>query len=244
MIKYALLSEVGERVKNEDCIAEFSGKNGHLFVLCDGLGGHGSGEIASKTTIEAVETVFYGQILESKALLKRCVQKAQQELYAVQNRLQRHDSCKTTITFLHIKDNVALYAHVGDSRVYMFQRNKLVERTLDHSVPQMLVMQGEIKERDIRFHEDRNRLIRVLGNDIAPPNLSISKEIFVEADTQFLLCSDGFWEWIDEKEMIWHLRWSKSAEQWIDRMKAVVEKRGRGKHMDNFSAIAVFVQNK
>ncbi len=244
MIKYALLSEIGERKKNEDCIAECSGENGHLFVLCDGLGGHGSGEIASKTAIEAVKSTFLKEVLEPRELLRRCVEKAQRELYAIQSKMQRHDSCKTTITLLLIKDNVATYAHVGDSRVYVFQRNKLVERTLDHSVPQMLVMQGEIKEREIRFHEDRNRLIRVLGNDIEPPNLSISNEFSSEVDTQFLLCSDGFWEWIDEKEMIWHLRWSKSAQQWIDRMKAVVEKRGKGKHMDNFSAIAVFVQNK
>ena len=70
---------------------------------------------------------------------------------------------KTTVVVLHIKNKNARWAHVGDSRLYFFKNKKLIERTLDHSVPQNLVVCKEIKEKDIRYHADRNRLLRVLG---------------------------------------------------------------------------------
>ncbi len=241
MITYSFLSEPGERAKNEDSITICTGDNGNLFVLCDGLGGHGSGEVASNAATEAAKAVFYSQTLAADVLLTLCVESAQREIYKIQQQAQRFDACKTTITLLLIKDNIAHWAHVGDSRIYMFHKNKIISRTLDHSVPQMLVMQGEIKEKDIRFHEDRNRLIRVLGNDELPPKIDFANPVSLLPNTAFLLCSDGFWEWLDEKEMIKCLKKSKEVNTWVSLMREIVVKTGRGNNMDNFSAIAVYI---
>ena len=57
----------------------------------------------------------------------------------------------------------------------------------------------------------------------------------------FLLCSDGFWELISEQQMGWLLRGSDSPEQWLEKMTAVVEKRGRNRSMDNYTAVAVWI---
>ncbi len=239
MITYSFLSEAGEREKNEDSISVCTKGNDYLFVLCDGLGGHGSGEVASNAAVSAVKKVFMEENLEPQAMITRCIEQAQSDIFALQQAAQRFDACKTTITILLVINNTAYCAHVGDSRIYLFGKNKLISRTLDHSVPQMLVMQGEIKEKDIRFHEDRNRLVRVLGNDSAPPKIDFSPAIPLAPNMNFLLCSDGFWEWIDEKDMIKQLKSTKDVNAWLLNMKQIVVKTGKGNHMDNFSAIAV-----
>ncbi len=240
MFSYVTFSDKGDRKNNEDCVGAFSGAGGHMFVLCDGLGGHGAGEVASATAVQAVQRVFSGEVLPGQELLTKCVATAQTDIYNIQQSSLKFDACKTTITLLHIKDGVACYAHVGDSRIYTFERHKIVKRTLDHSVPQMLVLQGEIKEKDIRFHEDRNRLVRVLGNDAAPPKLDMSEPTAVRPSQRFLMCSDGFWEWLDEKDMMRCLKGATSPQDFVSAMTSIVMRNGAGKNMDNYSAIAVF----
>jgi len=74
-------------------------------------------------------------------------------------------------------------------------------RTLDHSVPQLLVKSGRIKEKEIRKHPDRNRLLKVMGVVWASPEYEKSRVITLNGKEAFLLCSDGFWELIEEKKM-------------------------------------------
>ena len=75
-------------------------------------------------------------------------------------------------------------------------------RTIDHSIPQMLALAGEIKEKEIRRHPDRNKLLRVVGTDWENPQYEISEDVEKTGGEAFLLCSDGFWENITEKEMV------------------------------------------
>ena len=148
---------------------------------------------------------------------------------------------KTTAVVLQIRENDIQWAHVGDSRLYVFHKNKYKDRTRDHSVPQMLVNAGEIKEKDIRNHPDRNRLLRVMGIEWDKPKYVLSDSIEKKDGLAFLLCSDGFWELIEEKQMEKCLKKSKSAKQWLESMKEIVLKQGIGTDMDNFTAITVLV---
>ena len=117
----------------------------------------------------------------------------------------------------------------------------LVQHTLDHSVPQMLVAAGQIKEKQIRNHPDRNRLLRVLGIDWDTPKYQIADAIAREKNQAFLLCSDGFWELIEEKKMQHCLKKAKTPEQWLKLMEEIVLKNGQGKNMDNYSAVALWL---
>ena len=94
------------------------------------------------------------------------------------------------------------WGHVGDSRLYYFKNGRIVKRTLDHSVPQMLVAAGEIDEKEIRHHPDRNRLVRVMGMEWDEPKYQVSEPMPEEPGQAFLLCSDGFWENIEEEQII------------------------------------------
>lgn len=118
--------------------------------------------------------------------------------------------------------------------------NKL--RTKDHSVPQMLVNSGAIKEKDIRHHEDRSRLLRVMGTEWNTPKYQIMDEFDISAKSSFLLCTDGFWELIEEKEMGMCLKKSRSPKEWLSSMEQIIRQNGKGTNMDNYTAIAVFVR--
>ncbi len=240
MITYASVSEHGNRKVNEDSVLTCTNGSECLFVLCDGLGGHGGGEIASALTVEQSKKVFENST-DPGLVLAESITKANKALLDLQMQHNKPNAYKTTITMLRINETLFEMAHCGDSRIYTFHKHKLLERTFDHSVPQMLYAQGEISEKQIRFHEDRNRLIRVLGIDETAKFIQ-TQPMSAQKGMSFLMCSDGFWEWIVEKDMIKTLKSSKTPDAWLAQMLSIVKKNGQNQDMDNISAIAVFIR--
>lgn len=237
-VTYHVLTDKGGRAVNEDYLGVLTAPDCQAFILCDGLGGHGSGDIASQLVVQKIrESMGDSKTLEDSILY------AQKELLLKQRQEHAGESMKTTVAALVIQENAARFAHVGDSRVYCFEKSKYILRSQDHSVPQMLVKSGEIREKDIRHHEDRNRLLRVMGTEWESPKYEVTDNIPITGQTSFLLCSDGFWELIDEKQMCKTLKKSKTPEEWIQKMTQIVLKNGEGTNMDNYSAIAVFVRS-
>ncbi len=240
-ITYAQHTDIGEREENEDSIGCFyNEEKGYCFVVCDGLGGHGRGEEASDTVVKAFRKNF-SEVENREEFFDKAFKEVQEELEKKQDEIRSINELKTTAVVLTISDEEVQWAHVGDSRLYVFYKNKVQTRTLDHSVPQMLVFAGEIKERHIRKHPDRNRLLKVIGARDVELKFDMSEKINLEECQGFLLCSDGFWENITERKMCKFLRKSKSVEQWMELMKKEVAKNGKGKNMDNNSAIAIMV---
>ena len=134
-----------------------------------------------------------------------------------------------------------VWGHIGDSRTYYFEEKRFIRRTVDHSVPQMLAAMGALAEDRIRFHEDRNRLLRVLGVEDTHPVAEVEDPIKLTGNQQFLLCSDGFWELITEEQMLLCLDEAEDPDLWLDNMLELVRINGKGKSMDNFTAIAVWI---
>ena len=99
----------------------------------------------------------------------------------------------------------------------------------------------EIQEKDIRYNEERSRLLRVLGSPWEKDAIEFEKEMDLKNIQAFLLCSDGFWELIDEEKMRETLNRAKTPQEWLEKMTKIVEKNGKGKEMDNYTAAAVFV---
>ena len=236
MITYASITKTGNRAVNEDSVYAFEADHRYIFALADGLGGHGRGEIASKLVINQCVEVF-----RADGTLEDCFLAAQNSLLEEQERHNATGEMKTTLTLLTIEGNEAYWGHVGDSRLYYFSKGKLTGRTFDHSVPQMLVMAGEIREKDIRHHYDRNRLLRVMGVEWDGQMFEMSKKTLIQPGDSFLLCSDGFWEWIVEKRILRLLKSSDNPELWLSLMESEILKNSKGKDMDNYSAIAVFI---
>lgn len=235
------VSFIGSRDVNEDSIRVIENDELKCFVLADGLGGHGKGDVASKLACVAFAEVFGNNTagVSLAELLSAAFAKAQEYILKEQSAGGSQFQMKTTVCAVAVRGREILWGHIGDSRLYAFARNKVKLRTLDHSVPQMLVLAREIKEKDIRNHPDRNKLLRVLGVAGEQPRFELSELQDVGKYQAFLLCSDGFWELIDEKEMGALLKKSATVEEWLDKMGAAVVQKGQAVDMDNSSAIAI-----
>ena len=116
----------------------------------------------------------------------------------------------------------------------------LLWQTKDHSSSQIAVLLGQIVPEQIRFHEDRSRIYRALGQD-EDTQVDAGEEALSPGKHQFLLCSDGFWEYILEGEMEGQLKASATPQEWLDRMCSLLRERVPDNH-DNNSAAAVWVE--
>jgi serine/threonine protein phosphatase PrpC len=233
-----MLNEQGSRDNNEDSALCLERDGNYCFVVADGLGGHGQGEIASSLVTET----FRGEFAKGcEELPARGMEGSQLRIMEMQRIMRAPEAMKTTAVALCIHENLCHWAHVGDSRLYHFQKNKLIQRTLDHSVPQMLVLAGDIKEKQIRRHPDRNRLLRVLGIPWESPQYALGGGVPLAIGQAFLLVTDGFWELIEEKKMLAALKKSRDVDTWLGLMREEVEQNGKGHDMDNYTAIAVVV---
>ena len=239
MLQYAIFTNPGDREINEDSVGCFQNGNNHCFILCDGLGGHGMGDAASSL----VKDVFGDQLSKKTDLsdfLGQTFSAAQEILMMEQLERKAQRKMKTTAVALATDEKTAYIGHIGDSRLYIFKNNKVKTRTLDHSIPQMLVLSRDIKESEIRNHPERNIVLRVMGIEWEEPMYELLKPMPLRKCQAFLLCSDGFWELIEEKEMCSLLKSSNTPEEWLINMAQIVKENGKDKNMDNFSAIAVW----
>ena len=168
MVSYHLISHDGGRENNEDYVGMYQDGSAYCFVLADGLGGHGKGEVASRLAVEASVQAFAAGG-PGEEVLRVSFENAQKAILAGQREDYQARDMKTTLVILHVGEERIWWGHIGASRLYYFQNRKLQKRTLDHSVPQMLVAAGQLKEKQIRNHPDRNRLLRVLGVDWDSP---------------------------------------------------------------------------
>lgn len=234
----ASFSNKGSRENNEDAVSIISCDQDICMIAADGLGGHGKGEIASATAIEVAEQCFGKQGWYDhffSCYFTECENKLEEK----QKQERSYDGIKTTVVMACISDGILHCAHVGDSRLYFFRKKRLQYRTLDHSVPQMLVYAGEIREKQIRNHPDRNRLLKVMGQKSESVYFEEDKAWDIRNKDAVLVCTDGFWELIQEKYMCKTLKKAECAEEWLRLMQEIVIKNGSGKDMDNYSAAAI-----
>jgi PPM family protein phosphatase len=216
-----------------------SGRTG-CWVLADGLGGHHGGATASRLAVDAVVAAFRENPEVSPEALAGSIGRANLAVLERQQAEPELLSMRTTIVVLLASPDGAVWAHAGDSRLYRFW-GKTCERTKDHSVPQRLADAGEIREDQIRSHEDRNRLLRSLGSRPEAGAEAGRAERAPRAGDAFLLASDGFWEWLTEAEMTEDLRSSSTAKKWLEKMAARIQARATD-GQDNYSAIGVNVR--
>ncbi|MBU8878506.1 protein phosphatase 2C domain-containing protein [Bacillus sp. FJAT-29790] len=236
----ALISDKGGRNVNQDFAAYCESDHGGCWALADGLGGYQSGEVAAKLAVETILQEYKHNSCSN--WIKEGIEKTQTIIHQQQKSGINKRSMRTTIVILTFENDKACWAHVGDSRVYHIREGRVIAQTKDHSVCQALVNAGEITPELIRFHEDRNRLYRVLGSDGAVKATILNDEVSIQQGDAFLLCSDGFWEYVTEIEME-NTRISASTPfEWLQKMEAILNERILEGN-DNYSALAVFVSS-
>lgn len=241
-IKTSLMSNIGGRDKNDDYAGyDYKEDSCGIWIIADGLGGHMDGNVASKLAVESSLEAFKANNKLTADNIENIIKKANMDVIDAQGKHMLNNGMRTTIVGLFTDSEKVLWAHVGDSRLYYFRQGELNFQTKDHSVSQMAVSAGEISSDQIRFHEDRNKLLRVLGSD---PELKVEvlkEPLGIKSGDAFLLCTDGFWELVYETEMEIDLCKANSPEEWIRYMVERLYKRAPEGN-DNFSATALFVE--
>jgi len=232
-------SNKGGKQNNEDCLAYYFDNRKGIFILADGLGGHRNGEVASKIVVESLMTDMKKEETINYASIQRAFLNANNLLLEKQKE-PSFANMKTTAVLLNLSKDQAIWGHLGDSRLYYFSDNELSTVTKDHSVTYKKYLAGEISYSDINLDDDRSSLLGVLGNkDKCNPEI-INVPRHIKKGDAFLICSDGFWEYVFDEEILIDLLKSKNPKQWAELMLLRHIKRTKPSN-DNYSLITIFV---
>ncbi len=236
----ATISNIGGRKTNEDYCDYKIQNDFTCWVLADGLGGYRGGEVAAKIAVESLMDTFAESPGVGNYYANKYIAAAQQAVLKAQDETPALFSMRTTLVLMLADKDKVIWGHVGDSRLYWFRDGHIIHRTRDHSVSQSLADAGYISPEQIRFHADRNRLLRSLGNQ-GEVRAAIEKSAKpIKAGDAFLLCTDGLWEYILEEEMEADLAQASNPVDWLKLMEIRIKERVIGNN-DNYSAIGVMV---
>ena len=241
-ISQATLCQPGGRKINEDASRYLmpSAERG-CWVVADGLGGHGGGDVASKIVADTIVDAYRYKPEFSSAHLRKMLEFAQYALLSRQQDDYRLSAMRSTVVVLLLEETKAWWAHMGDTRLYHLANNRVVHRTKDHSVSQAMVDAGDIAYKDIPHHEDRNRLTRSLGNDGQVRSTIPGQPVPVGAGDAILLCTDGFWEFVTDGEMEATFAKAETPEAWLAAMESILLRNAPPTH-DNYTASAIFLE--
>jgi serine/threonine protein phosphatase PrpC len=200
MTEFECISDLGKkRTINEDYYAHLTTQSGELFIVCDGMGGHNAGEIASKLATDSIiEFVKTTQETDIKIILEKAIQYANAQVYN-SSLNEEHKGMGTTIVCTFIKGNYCYFAHVGDSRIYSLRNNKLSPLTEDHSYVNQLLKAGIINEQEAKIHPKKNVITNALGIRETVETTISEKPIELENNHYLLLCTDGLSNLVHEE---------------------------------------------
>lgn len=239
-LRISVLSKCGGRPVNEDAYGFWTGHNTFFCVLSDGVGGYKGGEMASKLAVRQVIEWFQQTPQCSMDNITAALQFANNAIVDEQRHSPQFSQMRATILVLALNTEqaTAIWGHIGDTRLYCFRRQRIISQTRDHSVLQSMVDAGYMQAKDLRTSPQRNALLAALG-DAATFEPRIQSPILSVCDGDiFLLCTDGFWEYLDEVEMEQMLATAVSSEAWLGQLENQVLQRGR-QGQDNYSALLV-----
>jgi len=202
------LSETGQvRTKNEDYLGYFDTINGHVFVICDGMGGYEGGEIASKITVNSLKFFFsnfyYTNVFKALADAVGYAHKQLKDEAWLNPRLARMG---TTLLILLIRNNQLFYVHLGDTRLYIYRKNKLLLLTKDHTVAQQMLDRNEITAQQADQINERNVLHKSLSVFETHEPEICQFPFIPEKDDLLLLCTDGLYNEIEKDRIATFLK--------------------------------------
>lgn len=230
---YDHYTNVGSRSRNEDSFCAAENRGTSLFAVADGLGGISYGQTASRMVISVLEEQFKNS---TGFNIEKAVHEANSRILLEQCKL--NCKMKTTIAAVVVVDKKVTAVHAGDSRIYAFKNNEIVFQSRDHSVSQMAVSAGEIELSQIRRHPDRNMLTKALG---ASKDLKFDITVLDASELDaILLCTDGFWEYVLERDMKDTLKKADSPNKWLSDMRDILES-VKPPNNDNNTAIAIIL---
>ena len=243
------MQELGQRQNQEDSLfPAVGGQTGgdRLFILCDGMGGHEKGEVASATVCEVMSRVILSMWKPSEPLTDDIFQKALDAAYDALDAKDDGGERKmgTTMTFVCLHANGATVAHIGDSRVYQLRpasggkTARIVFRTQDHSLVNDLVKVGEITEEEAKHHPQKNVITRAMQpHQERRAKADIAHLTDIQKGDYFYMCSDGMLEEMSDENILNIItKPDASNEQKIEILRGATDE-----NKDNHTACLIYI---
>lgn len=219
------------RKQNQDFYrCESFGKGQFLAVVCDGMGGTKSGDVASRLASEVFlqdvqQTVHPGmEQTEIVKMLVSAVKSANQAVYEQSKVSPDFDGMGTTLVAVFLQESGAYVVNVGDSRCYYASGEEISQVTEDHSVVGLMVSRGQLTEEEARNHPNRNLITRAVGTEQAVEcdcfYLSLSKGDYL------LLCSDGLSNMVTRPEILYEITHGGGDQDCCHRLIDIAKRRG------------------
>jgi protein phosphatase len=246
-LRYAAATHTGLiREINEDFHTVVKQEEGsglpHVFIIADGMGGHNSGEVASRLAVEYAEKLlarYDEEALKLKGIpgmVREIIEYANAKVYEKAYTDIEYVGMGTTITMSALAGQQVVTGHVGDSRLYLVSGGSIRRVTVDHSLIEELIRNGSITRAEASNHPNRNILTKALGCE-----REIQADIYetsVKAGDIMLLCTDGLTNMVDDEEMLSILMDEKDPET---ACKSLVGKAIEHGGTDNITVIVVYV---
>lgn len=228
-----------KRDKNEDAV--FLMPEQGLFMVADGVGGHNSGEIASRTAVGSIAEYVKNRPLEDledeeqiKGYFLDCLRKANLEVYNLALSQDEYSGMATTVVIAYIKSEFAYILNVGDSRGYMIRDYNIEQITEDHTYVNELMKTGQITSEEAHLHPQKHMITRALGGERSvKPDLY---KIKLYKGDILCLCSDGLYNEIPPEEIC---RDVSAAPKMSKLVENLVEKANDNGGHDNITVICI-----
>lgn len=243
-IRVAALSDPGcdpSKAINEDAYLQVQSPRASLLVVCDGMGGHEGGRVASNTAVQVLRSLFETSTPEAGEVrfLRQSIETAGRAVHALANEREPELRPGSTCVALLFTTGTVAVAHVGDSRAYRWRSGALERLTNDHSVINDLVMAGVLTAEQAKNHPDAHRITRALGMN-GQVVVDVRELTDGRAGDRYLLCSDGLTDLVNDDEIA-RLVGAAPAEDLSRACVALVElAKQRGGH-DNVTAVVAHV---
>ncbi|NLF44500.1 MAG: Stp1/IreP family PP2C-type Ser/Thr phosphatase [Syntrophomonadaceae bacterium] len=233
------ISHIGlVREKNEDkYIMDLQQK---LFVICDGMGGHKGGKIASAMAAQVIERQYTSNDEQDRAAaLNAAINAANQKIWQVGSDNPEYQEMGTTATAAVIAGERLIVAHVGDSSLFLLRDGQICKITTDHTLARQMVMDGLLDEDEVRTCSYNHILTRAVG---VQENIEIDNytEIIQPGD-QIILCSDGLTDMLAEEEMLEIMNENKAAADPEQLARALVDAALNKGGYDNITIIVLVI---
>lgn len=207
-IKLAVRSEIGlVRENNEDKFdfyepdePELLAARGSAYVVCDGMGGHNAGQIASELAARQFLYAYYHHGGEAQECAHRAVLQAHQYIADMARKIPSRRDMGTTLTALILRQDTGMLVHVGDSRCYRLRGEEFQQLSRDHTLVAQWVEQGILTPEAARFHPYKNVIRQAVGVVGEGETLEPDIETFsIQAGDMYLLCSDGLTDMVPDE---------------------------------------------
>jgi serine/threonine protein phosphatase PrpC len=209
-VKFVARSEIGHaRENNEDKFDFYApdeepllAARGSVYLVCDGMGGHNAGQIASELAAKQFLHAYYHLGGTAQEAARHAILQAHHYIAEMASKIPSRYGMGTTLTALILKQDEGILAHVGDSRCYRLREGVFEQLSRDHTLVARLVEQGIITPEQAKYHPQRNVIRQAVG--VADPSEPLEPDIetfALQAGDLYLLCSDGLTDMVDDAEI-------------------------------------------